>query len=138
MTATSLTLLLFIAWMMVPLLMLGGLRVYLSVTRQHRVNRFSPTGEDVSPFSARLVRAHANCYEFFPIAGGLLLYALAMDLTHITNGLAYVLLAARVLQSVVHILSTSVLAVQLRFAFFITQVGICVYWLIQLLRLHWV
>ncbi len=135
MTATALTFLLLIAWMMALLLTLGGLRVFLSLTGKHRANRFSPTGEDVSPFSARLVRAHANCYESFPFVGGLLIFALAMDLTHLTNGLAYVLLGARVLQSVIHVGSTSVIAVQLRFVCFIVQVGICLYWLAQFIRL---
>ena len=86
----------------------------------------------MTPFVARLVRAHANCYEAFPIIGGALLLALATGNTAITDPLAMVVLGCRVGQSVVHLLSVSNMAVNLRFAFFGAQVGIAAYWLIQL------
>lgn len=136
MSPTALTFLAYLAWMMLILVTLGMYRTSLVLTGKRRANNFSPTGDDVSPFSNRLCRAHANCYEAFPFIGGILLFVLATDQAAVTDGLAYILLGARVVQSLVHIASTSVLAVQLRFAAFITQVGICFYWLYQLIMLQ--
>jgi hypothetical protein len=62
--------------------------------------------------------------------GGVMLLALATDSAAITNGLALPLLAARLGQSITHLISTSALAVQIRFAFFLAQIGICVYWVV--------
>ena len=91
------------------------------------MHSFDPSGADVSPFSNRLCRAHANCYESFPILGGLLLLAIATDNTAITDGLAYYLIGARVLQSASHLSSPGNFAVNARFAFFLAQFGIAVY-----------
>ena len=66
MTPTALTLLLFIVWMIVLLTLLGGLRASLSLTGKRAANDFDPGGTDVSPFSGRLCRVHANCYESLP------------------------------------------------------------------------
>lgn len=82
-----------------------------------KANSFNPDGSDVSNFSNRLCRAHANCYEGFPIFGGLLLLAIASDTMAITNGLAYILIGARLGQSFIHLASTSVVAVFVRFGF---------------------
>jgi len=131
MTETQLSLIYYIAWILVLLSILGGLRTYLTLTGKKAANSFSPTGTDVSEFSGRLCRAHANCYEFFPIAGGLLLVALATNQTAITDPLAVYFVVARVLQSVTHLISTSVIAVFARFGFFLVQVVICAKWVIE-------
>ena len=116
------------------LLLLGGilgLRSYLTLLGQRPANRFKPDGSDVSPFAERLSRAHANCYESFPFLGGLLLLALATDTQPLTDPLALVVLVSRLGQSTVHLLSTSVMAVLVRFAFFLVQVLISVYWALR-------
>jgi len=130
MNDTLTSLIIYIAWMLAILMFLGGYRSLLTLTGKKAANGFSPGGDDVSPFSGRLCRAHANCYEFFPLAGGLLLAALATNNTAITNEYALYLVYARVLQSLVHMISTSVVAVYARFTFFLAQVGICIYWII--------
>ncbi len=129
MTDTLLALIYYIAWMLALLLLLGGLRSYLTLTGKKAVNSFSPAGDDVSEFSGRLCRAHANCYEFFPIAGGLLLVALASNQAAITDPLAMYLVIARLLQSITHLISTSAIAVYARFGFFLVQVVICAMWI---------
>lgn len=133
MTASGLAVLGYIAWMLVLLLILAALRTSLTLSGQRAANSFRPDGADVSEFSARLCRAHANCYEHFPIFCGLLLLALATNRPHITDPLALVMLAARIGQSVTHLISTSVMAVQVRFFFFIVQFVIAVYWVFALL-----
>lgn len=124
----------YVAWMLLLLGLLGSFRVGLSLSGKKAPNSFDPGGADVSPFSRRLCRTHANCYESFPIFGGLLLLAIATDNNAITDGLAYYLIGARILQSVTHLWSTSNLAVQLRFVFFLVQIGIAVYWVLQFIR----
>ena len=130
MNHTLTSLIIYITWFTAILLVLGLFRSYLTLTGKKAPNSYSPTGTDVSPFSGRLCRAHANCYEFFPIAGGLMLAALATGNTMITEEYAMYLVYARILQSTVHIISTSVIAVYVRFALFLVQVGICAYWVI--------
>jgi hypothetical protein len=55
-------------------------------------------------------------------------------MTGITDGLAYYLVGARILQSIVHLISTSNIAVQVRFAFFLVQLGIAVYWVLEFIK----
>ena len=130
MNNTLTSLIIYSSWTLSIVVFLGVYRSYLTLAGKKAANSFNPTGDDVSAFSNRLCRAHANCYEFFPIAGGLLLAALATGNTAITEELAMYLVYARILQSLVHIISTSVLAVYARFGFFLVQIIICVYWII--------
>ena len=125
----------YIIWMMSLLILLGSLRVGLVLSGKKSPNAFAPDGKDVSPFVNRLCRAHANCYESFPIFGGLLLLAIATGNNGITDGLAYYFIGARVLQSVTQLISSSNIAVNVRFAFFIVQIVIAVVWLLQFIKL---
>jgi len=125
----------YVIWMLALLGLLATIRVSLSVTGKKAPNSFDPGGADVSPFSGRLCRAHANCYENFPIFGGLLLLAIATDATAVTDGLAYYFLGARVLQSVTHLTSSSNMAAQVRFTFFLVQFLIGIWWVLQYIKL---
>jgi hypothetical protein len=135
MNASVIALLVYVSWMILLLGILGSLRVGLTLAGKRAPNSFCPDGSDVSPFSVRLCRTHANCYESFPIIGGLLLLAIATSSTVITDGLAYYLVGARILQSIVHLISTSNIAVQVRFAFFLAQLGIAVSWVVEFVKL---
>ena len=86
-------------------------------------------------FGQRLTRAHANCFENLPIAGAVLLYAIATGQTAITDDLAMAFLGARLLQSLTHIISTAPPAVLLRFGFFVAQVAILLIWILRLAHL---
>jgi uncharacterized MAPEG superfamily protein len=121
--------------MLVLLASLGMLRAGLAMAGKRAPNSFAPDGADVSPFSNRLCRTHANAYEGFPIFGGLLLLAIALDATAITDSLAMYLLGARVLQAVTHLASTSNIAVQVRFAFFLVQIGISAWWVLKFMQM---
>jgi len=124
----------FVGYIIVMLALLGTLgmlRVGLTLTGKRAPNSFAPDGTDVSPFANRLCRAHANSYEGFPIFGGLMLLAIALDATAITDSLAMYMIGARILQAATHLVSTSNLAVQVRFAFFLVQVGIAIWWVMQ-------
>ena len=121
------------SWYVILLFLLAGYRVYISATRKKAANTFAPDGSDVPGFGQRLVRAHANCCENIPIFMALLLFAMVSEQTTVTDPGAMILLGARVGQSVVHLISTSVPAVMLRFALFLVQVLTVVCWLYQFL-----
>lgn len=122
-----------IAWTLFLLILMEAVRVRYVLTKAIAANDFRPDNSNLSPFMQRLARAHANCIESFPIIGGILVVALLTNRADITDGLAPVLLVARLLQSTMHLWSTSVLAVNLRFLAFMVQIAIAVYWLWALL-----
>ena len=130
MNDTILALLGYITWILVLLICLATYRTLLVAKKEQAVNGFKPDGSDSPALGERITRAQSNCVESFAFIGGLMLLALATDSTAITNGLALFLLAARLGQSVTHLISTSELAVQIRFAFFLAQIGICLYWVV--------
>lgn len=132
MNASIVVLLSYISWTLLLLLMLASYRTYLSQSGKFAGLKFKADGSDVPDLGNRITRAQANCVECFSFIGGVLLVAIATDSTAITNGLAYVLLAARIAQSIVHLISTSNLAIQLRFVLFLVQFGIVIFWLVKL------
>lgn len=131
-TATVLTTL--IAWALLLLVLMEVLRVGLVLAGKVPANGFTPDNGNLSPFMQRLARAHANCLEGLPIFGGLLVVALLTGRSGVTDPLAYWLLGARVAQSCIHLASLSVLAANLRFAAFVVQMGIAVFWCWSLLN----
>lgn len=135
MTTSALVLTLFLAWTLLLLVVMEVLRSYLVVTGRVRSNGFAPDNAGLSPFMQRLARAQANCIESLPVFGGLLLVALVTNRTEVTDALAPWLLGARVIQSGIHLASTSVIAVNARFTAFAVQMGIGVYWTCGLLGL---
>lgn len=132
-TPSSLALTGFITWALLLLVLMEFIRSQLVLRRKVPANGFTPDNASLSPFMQRLARAHANCVEGLPIFGGLLLVALATGRSSITDPLAYVFLACRVLQSLVHLVSLSATAVTVRFTAFAVQMAIGVYWAFCLL-----
>lgn len=132
MSATGIALAGYIAWTATLLIALIGYRSLSVAKGEKAANEFSASGDDVSALGQRITRAQANCVESFPIVGGALLLALATGQSELTNGLALVVIGARVAQSLIHIASTAVMAVQLRLLCFLVQLGICMYWLYQM------
>ncbi|WP_291225725.1 MAPEG family protein [Dokdonella sp.] len=132
-TPSSLALTGFITWALLLLVLMEFIRSQLVLRRKVPANGFTPDNASLSPFMQRLARAHANCVEGLPIFGGLLLVALATGRSSITDPLAYVFLACRVFQSLVHLVSLSATAVTVRFTAFAVQMAIGVYWAFCLL-----
>ena len=128
MSASALVLTLFIAWTLLLLVVMEGLRTRLVVTGRMAPNAFQPDNANLSPFMQRLARAHANCVESLPVFGGLLVVALATGRPEVTDPLAPWLLAARVVQSGLHLASLSPAAVSARFSAFAVQLAIAGYW----------
>ena len=132
-TPSSLALTGFIAWALLLLVLMEIIRSQLVLRRKVPANGFTPDNASLSPFMQRLARAHANCVEGLPIFGGLLLVAIATGRSSITDPLAFVFLACRVFQSLVHLVSLSATAVTVRFTAFAVQMAIGVYWAFRLL-----
>ncbi len=135
MTPTAVALLGFSAWTILLVMTLGVVRTGMVFAGKKKANEFKASGDDLAGFGARLTRAHANCYENLPVAGVTLLYAIATSQTAITDELAFAFLGARILQSLTHLLSTSRPAVLVRFAFFVVQLVIIIFWLLKLTHL---
>lgn len=133
MSRTLLALLGFISWALLLLVLMEAIRSKLVLTGRVAANAFNPENSNLSPFMQRLARAHANCLEGLPIFGGLMLVAVIAGKSSVTDPLAYTLLAARIVQSTIHLASTSSTAVNARFSAFALQVGIAVYWAFKLL-----
>jgi uncharacterized MAPEG superfamily protein len=132
-TSSTVALIGFIAWALLLLVLMEVIRSQLVLRGKVPANGFAPDNTGLSPFMQRLARAHANCVEGLPIFGGLLLVAIATDRSSITDPLAYVFLACRVFQSLVHLASLSPTAVTVRFTAFAVQMAIGGYWAFCLL-----
>ena len=123
----------FVIWTLLLLVLMESLRSRLVLLKAVPSNGFQPDNGNLSPFMQRLARAHANCLEGLPVFGGLLVIAVLAGQTAVTDPLALVLLGARVVQSLIHLASLSVMAVNLRFSAFAVQMLIALYWAFALL-----
>lgn len=132
MSTTLLALLGFLSWTLFLLVWMEAIRSKLVLTREVAANGFSPDNSGLSPFMQRLARVHANCIEGLPLFGGFMVLAVISGKSSITDPFAYALLAARIIQSVIHLVSTSPIAVTARFSAFTVQMGIAIYWAVKL------
>ena len=133
MSATGYALLGFLTWTLLLLIWMEILRTHLVVSGSILANGFKPDNAGLSPFLQRLARAHANCLEGLPIFGGLMALAMMSSRASITDPLAYWFLSARLIQSAIHLTSTSPTAVKARFSAFAVQMAIGLYWAVKLL-----
>src|SRR5690348_3915078 len=123
----------FVAWALLLLVLMEAMRLYLVMSGKVAANGFTPDNSGLSPFMQRLARVHANCIEGLPIFGGLLAIAIMTSRAAVTDPLALWLLGARIVQSIIHLVSTTSIAVSLRFAAFAVQMAIGIYWSWRLL-----
>ena len=133
MSATGYALLGFVTWTLLLLTWMEILRTHLVLSGRIPANGFAPDNAGLSPFLQRLARAHANCIEGLPIFGSLMALAMMTSRTGITDPLAYWFLVARLIQSAIHLTSTSPNAVKARFSAFAAQTVIGLYWAVKLL-----
>jgi uncharacterized MAPEG superfamily protein len=131
---TAMALLAFAAWTFLLLLAIAVHRASLVALGIRKSNAFSPWGDDVSAFSARLCRAHANCVENLPLLCAVVVAAAATGQLTTLDPLAPYFMVARIIQSSVHIWSTSAVAVNVRFVFMLIQMVIFVIWAALLAR----
>lgn len=130
---TVISLLGFISWALFLLILMESIRSKMVLTKEVAANEFTPDNSNLSPFMQRLARTHANCIEGLPIFGGLMLLALVTSNASITDPLAYIFLAARIIQSLLHLSSLNSVVVTLRFSAFAVQLIIAVIWCYKLI-----
>lgn len=132
MSPTLLALLGFLSWTLFLLVVMEIIRSKLVLAGEIPANGFDPANSNLSPFMQRLARVHANCLEGLPVFGGLMLLAVVAGKSNVTDPLAFALLAARIAQSTIHLVSTTSTAVMARFTAFAAQLAIAVYWAVKL------
>ncbi len=133
MTPTATALLGFAGWYLLLTFALGIFRSGLVLSGKKAANSFAADGSDVGAFGRRLNRARDNCFETLPLFAAI---ALAASIAHklpVLDPLALYVLYARIGQSLTHLVSTSIMAINVRFFFFIVQVVIYAIWVVQLL-----
>lgn len=133
MTPTATALLGFAAWYLLLTFALGLFRSGLVLSGKKAANTFATDGSDVGAFGRRLNRARDNCFETLPLFVAIALAASIANKLAVLDPLALYVLYARVGQSVTHLASTNIMAINVRFFFFIVQVVIYAIWVVQLL-----
>ncbi len=133
MAPTATALLGFAAWYLLLTFALGFFRSGLVLSGKKAANTFATDGSDVGAFGRRLNRARDNCFETLPLFGAIALAATLTNRIAVLDPLAMYVLYARVGQSLTHLVSTSIMAINVRFFFFIVQVAIYAIWVVQLL-----
>ena len=130
---TGTALLGFAGWYVLLTFALGLFRSGLVLSGKKAANSFSTDGSDVGDFGRRLNRARDNCYETLPLFVAIVLAASLVNKVSVIDPLAMYLLYARIGQSITHLVSTSIVAINVRFTLFLVQVVIYAIWVVQLL-----
>jgi len=123
----------FAGWFALLSIALGFYRIALVLSGSKTANTFATDGQDLDPLGQRLTRARNNCYETLPLFAALALGAYMRGRLAVTDPLAMWVLYARIGQSLTHIVSTSIPAVQLRATLFFAQIVIYLWWAFHLL-----
>lgn len=131
MTATTCTVIGLVLWAVALSLLLVGVRLG-AILGGKPLNTFAPDGRDLGAFGQRVTRAHGNTLENLALLVALPLFALATERSGLTDGLAPLVLYARLGQSVIHLVSTSRPAVLLRAALFAVQLAVILIWVWRL------
>jgi uncharacterized MAPEG superfamily protein len=124
MTIPVQVLLAFAMWTIAVLVSGIGMRRWTAIFRgRAQLTDFPGDQAHGSPAYRRAVRAHANCVENLPVFGAIVLAAFAAHAgSERLDQLAVVFLAARVLQSLTHMLFAETnVTVLIRFLFFLVQ-----------------
>ena len=123
----------FAAWYLLLTFALGIFRSGLVLSGKRAANSFAADGSDVGAFGRRLNRARDNCFETLPLFVAIAFAASLANKISVIDPLAMYLLYARIGQSITHLVSTSIVAINLRFTLFLVQVVIYAIWVVQLL-----
>jgi uncharacterized MAPEG superfamily protein len=133
MSHSILALICFATWTILMAFVMVNHRVFYVLSGRRKINTFTPDGAGVSAFQARACRAHANCYENLPVFASLVLGAAAAGRGAVTDPWAMIAVYARIIQSTVHLMSTSEIAVMIRATFWTVQMLIMLFWAWRLL-----
>jgi uncharacterized MAPEG superfamily protein len=118
-------LLVFAMWTIAVLMFGVGVRRWSLIFAGKAELRHFPGDEPHgSPSYRRAMRAHANCVENLPVFGAIVLAGVASGAqSPALDALAVLVVAARILQSSVHLASGANPAIAVRFAFLVAQLA---------------
>ncbi len=123
-------LLLFAAWTLVLVMTHAGYRVLMVLSMKKRADHWMRGRVSDDPaFVTRAGNAHLNCAENLPVYGAIVLAAWALGKSPVVDSVAALFLAARLAQSITHLIGVSHWLVFARANFFIVQVLLC-FWMI--------
>lgn len=137
MTASICALLGFTAWTIAIVAAVVFYRTFLVMTGKTAANSWTRGGQTWNDpaLITRMSHAHQNCVENLPLVAAVILAAQVMGQGAVTDGLACVLLGARVAQSLVHMIAVNHWMVFLRASLYTVQAAILVWWLLKLTQL---
>jgi uncharacterized MAPEG superfamily protein len=119
-------------WAIALVLMVAADRILLVIRGAARADSFTPGVPHGSDSYWRINRAHLNTIENLAIFATIVLSGWVVGMETLTfNRLAVIVLLARVIQSVIHIVSGSVLAITFRFSAYAAQI-VCEVWMAAL------
>lgn len=126
-------LLIFAAWTLLLPMVYAGYRTLLVLTGKKRADAWTRgTTTDDPGFITRTSHAHMNCVENLPVFAAVVLAAVALNQSAVVDALACYFIAARLAQSVVHMIAVNHWMVFVRANFYFVQVGLIFYWIWQL------
>ncbi|HWU67439.1 MAG TPA: MAPEG family protein [Stenotrophobium sp.] len=121
-------LLLFTVWTLLLMFTYVGYRVILVFAGKKKADAWTRGAQTDDPgFVVRASHAHLNCVENLPIFAAIVLAAYALNKSAVVDQVAIYYLAARVLQSLVHLSGVSHWRVFVRGNLFIIQGLLCFY-----------
>ena len=132
MTATATAICGLVLWAVLLSFVLIAVRMSSVFRDGKALNQFHSDGRDMAAAGLRVTRAHANAIENLALPAAIMLLAIATNNGDVTNGLATVFLGCRILQSIVHMISTSGPMVMIRGGLFTAQNVILIIWVIDL------
>lgn len=121
-------LLIYIVWTLILALSYATYRLPLVLTGKKTANHWE-RGEPVDDpaFLVRAKAAHLNCLENLPLFAALVLVAAATGQSETVSAVAGFVIAARIGQSLVHLVGTSFPLVFIRASLFLAQVALMLY-----------
>ena len=126
--------LLYAAWtLLLPVIYAGTIRVPAIASGRKRADSWERGKPNDDPAAlARMKNAHGNCTENFPVFAAIVVVAALLGKIAIADAVAGYVLYARVAQSVVHIIGTSLPLIALRGFFYAAQVVLMLWMILRL------
>ena len=127
--------LLYAAWtLLLPVIYAGALRAPMIASGRKRADHWErgKPNDDPAPL-ARMKNAHGNCTENFPVFAAIVVVAGLLGKIAVADAVAGYVLYARVAQSIVHIVGTSLPLIALRGLFYAVQVVLMLWMIVRLL-----
>lgn len=127
-------LLLFVAWTILLIVLVIGYRSIQVLLGKKKSNDFTPGVKHGTERYWQMSRAQSNAIENLPIFAALVLIGnVAGYVDTMFINACYLVVVARIGQTITHLISTSVIAVNIRFTFYVTQLACFVYLVTKLL-----